>query len=221
MGVGASQGLKKGASPENKATALLLNPKAHGYNKIIGDPNSPTLWNPKDPREWVLLTLVFSIGPLFFFFFRKKEPHDPIWLTIVKSATVWIVLSLPVILIPINPFHRRMLYNFKVFLARIVEQPAKELFMAFLFIVLFPLPGGEKSTASIRLVWLAMKLGIFYILQNLLLGAPKYIIDPPEKEKILYVSKSGVVYYSLIIIGIILIIVGEKYISKKSLKKIV
>ena len=221
MIIGSVYGNKKNASEENKSLALLLNPKAHGYNKIIKDPNSPSLWNSRDPKEWILLTIILILFPLFFFLFKRQDPKDPIWLLIVKTTVSWLFVSFPLLLLPINPFHKRILYNFKVVLARVVEQPAKELFMAFIFIVLFPLPGGENKTVATRLVWMAMKLGIFYIFQNLLLGAPKYDINKdPDKEKIIYTNKTATGYYIALILGIILIVIFEKYLNKKYKKTI-
>ena len=83
------------------------------------------------------------------------------------------------------------------------------------------MPGGENTTVATRLVWMAMKLGIFYIFQNLLLGAPKYDINKdPDKEKIIYTNKTATGYYIALILGIILIVIFEKYLNKKYKKTI-
>ena len=213
--LGASQGNKKGASEENKATALWLNPAAHGYNKVIGNPHTPHLWNPKDPKEWILIGVILMFLPINYFFFRKREPQDPHWLTMIKSFVVWANFAVLILLIPINPFHRRFLYNFKVVLAQILKEPAKELFLAFVFIVLVPLPGGENPSVSDRYLWLAIKMGIFYIFQSLILGSPTYKISPPNQEKVIYMTKKQARYYALIIIGTITAVVIEKYAFQK------
>ena len=95
MIIGSVYGNKKNASEENKSLALLLNPKAHGYNKIIKDPNSPSLWNSRDPKEWILLTIILILFPLFFFLFKRQDPKDPIWLLIVKTTVSWLFVSYP------------------------------------------------------------------------------------------------------------------------------
>lgn len=216
IGVGAAKGNKPGVSEENRAMALWLNPGAYGYREKLGDPNSPSLWDPTDWKEWVLLTAVFVTFGITFYLFRRDEGDDPIWLTLVKTFIVWSHTGLLLLLLPINKFHKRFLYNFRVALARVVEEPAKELFLAFVFIVLFPLPGAEDSTIAERYTWLAIKMGIFYIFQSVMLGAPTYRVEPPNKEKAVGMSGKEARYYALIIIVTLVAILIEKFIAQST-----
>jgi hypothetical protein len=215
LALGAYQGMNKNATAENKAAAVWLNPKANGYRKTLGDKSTPSLWDPKDPKEWVLLTITASLLPIIYYLMRKEKPEDSRWFTLMKAFTIWSNTALILLLLPINPFHKRFLYNFKVFLARVLEEPAKELFLAFVFIVLLPLPGAEKSTVAQRFTWLAIKMGLFYFVQTLLLGAPKYTLLPPDQEKSVYLTKKQAGYYGAIIAATVVAIVIEKYTAQK------
>lgn len=219
VGFGVAKGTHKDASEENKAMAYWLNPHAYGYRKILGDPNSPSLWDPSDWKEWILLTAVIATFGITFYLFRRDEGNDPMWLSIIKTFVVWSHSGLLLMLLPINKFHKRFLYNFRVVAARVLEQPAKELFLAFAFIVLFPLPGAENSTISERYTWLAIKLGIFYVFQSILLGPPNYQVPPPNKAKILPLTRTDVINYGLIIGMTVVAIVINKIIIQRTKKQ--
>jgi len=207
----AIKGNKKGASGDEIAMARWLNPNANGYRKKMGDPNSPSLWDLSDWKEWIMITAVIATFGILFYLFRRDEGDDPMWLSIFKTFILWSHTGTVLLLIPINDFHRRFLYNFRVVLARIVEEPAKELFLAFVFIVLFPLPGAEDVTTSERYTWLAIKVGIFYMFQSVMLGSPTYKIESPDDNKLIGISKKESKYYAIILAVIIGTIIIEKY----------
>jgi len=212
---GAWTGTSKNASDENKQAAYWLNPKAYGYRKIRGDAKAPSLWDSSDPKEWILLAIVFALLPITYYLLRKYDPKSPHWLTAVMAFITWTHSGLLLLLLPINPFHKRFLYNFKAFAVEILNEPAKELFYAFAFIVLFPLPGSENATVNDRYTWLGVKMGLFYFFQTLLLGAPNYKLGSPDTEPAIFMSKKQAGWYGAIIILTLGLIVAERFTVKE------
>lgn len=195
---------------EKSETALFLNPSLGGYNKVRGDPNSPPLFK-WDTSEIILVSAV-SIITLFLFWYiiNKSEPDTPLYVKIIQFIFTWTHIVILLFFIPVNNFHRRILYNARSTLAQICNDPLKELWLAFLFIVLLPLPGSSSHTE--RISWMALKLGIFYIIQNLLLGPPNYKIESVIKNNSLPDSdtKTQLLGYGILFIIIILLVVKDR-----------
>ena len=112
--------------------------------------------------------------------------------------------------IPVNNFHRRLLYNARCTIAQVCNDPLKELWLAFLFIVLLPLPGSSSHTE--RISWMALKLGIFYVIQNFLLGSPNYKIESVLENNSLPDSdtNSQLLGYGILFLIIILLVIKDK-----------
>jgi hypothetical protein len=175
---------------ESKETALFLNPAAGGYNKVRGDLNSPSLFNISDPIEKAILGIIGGSGLLFLIYFIYYRHGENLLLTFMKWFIFWSHFALGVfIFAPLiglqNPFHVRVLYNTRSLLAAIVNNPGKELYLAFIFIVIMPLPSTQKTTFRQRMTWLFLKLGLFFAFQTFLLGGPKYTIEPESDKNLL------------------------------------
>jgi hypothetical protein len=169
---------------EKKETALLILPEKGGYNKVRGDPSSPHLfeWNNSEIRL-IIFAIVISIGLFIYLRIVNKNTSWPIYL--IQFTLIWSHTVLLLFLIPVNKFHTRILYNVRSLCTQIVNEPLKELFAAFLFIVLLPLPGGQSTKYSDRVSLLVLKIGLFYIFQGILLGKPNYKMEDASEEKII------------------------------------
>lgn len=173
--------------------AYLFVPWAGGYNVVRGDVTSPPLfkWTWQEILFWVAVVLLF---PLIFFitymFYTdgkdclKNQPNPIIyvWIFIMQAFSVWLHVVMIMMIIPFNSFHKRFLYNVRCFFAEVVNNPLEELIMAFMFIVVIPWPGEymmkQNFVARIKLMF--FKIGLFYVLQNILIGDPQYTVEPPD-----------------------------------------
>jgi hypothetical protein len=196
---------------EDKQTAYLLLPQAGGYNVVRGDTSSPSLfeWN---WQEYVLLTIaiLFTIGLIWYSWFNKKTSQDSLVMGI-QFILLWFHSVAFLFFLPVNAFHKRVLYNTRSMLVQIVNQPERELFLTFLFVVLLPLPNARNSTYTDRMSWLSLKLGVFYVLQNILLGNPNYRIEPYTDGRILPESRSDMIHYGFFIMLLFVVYVGYQF----------
>jgi hypothetical protein len=125
--------------------------------------------------------VVILSGVLFKKFVLENEPKTPWYVRGIQFLMAWTNSVILLFFLPMNDFHRRMLYNLRAVGVAICNDAMKELWMAFLFIVVLPLPGSQSPTD--RMSWMALKLGVFYIGQNILLGSPNYALEPYTENK--------------------------------------
>ena len=197
---------KEKRSKDDEAWARLLNFKANGYKKDIGNPSSPNLFE-LNFKEVLFITFCSVV----FYYVYKSNIDVNFTMTFIRVFVIFSIVLFLLFSIPINDFHTRFLYNLKNVVANVVQDPGYELFMGFLFIVVLPLPGMGKKKIEERSFWLATKLGTFLIWQGLFLGPPKYNIPSPEEEPNLHLPQNSKVYYILTVITAIGIYVFEKY----------
>jgi hypothetical protein len=193
-------------SQQQRDTALLFNSSLGGYNKIRGDPNSESLFK-WDSAELSLMSLVVVATIFLYWKIVVKQTDEKFFIKILRFILIWIHIVILLLLIPVNDFHKRILYNFRCVLVTVCNEPLQELWLAFLFIVLLPFPGSTSYKQ--RLVWLSIKLGMFYIFQNFLLGSPNYSIEPPDQNKTLPNSTLEYIGYSAFILIVIVLVVRE------------
>ena len=213
-----STSVKIPQSPPNEEseTGLLLNPSLGGYATTRGDLNSPPLftWNVAE----ISLCVVCGLSTLFLVWTMLIHPSSafnslPIYVCVISFLLAWSHTVLLLFFIPVNPFHRRMLYNLRCWAAQVCNDSLKELWMAFIFIVLIPLPGSKSHTE--RLSWFALKLGIFYVIQNFLLGSPNYQIEPVQENKSIPDSPAELVGYGVFVLFLLLLYFNELCSDKK------
>lgn len=197
---------KDSASEEQTEHAMLFNPSVGGYNKIRGDPNSPSLfeWN---PAEYCLLILVIISSIFLYWYIVIREKNEKFYIKIFQFILAWTHTVIIILFIPVNDFHRRMLYNLRSVVASVCNEPLQELWIAFLLIVVVPLPGSTSHKE--RISWLAVKLGIFYVLQNFLLGHPNYKVEPVEQNVILPDSGTDYIGYGILVLIITILTLKE------------
>ena len=195
---------------ESKQTALFVNPAAGGYNEIRGDVTTPSLFDINNTIEQVIIGLIICLGVLSLIYFFYYRHDDTIFVTFIKWFVGWSHLALAIfILAPLvglnNPFHQRLLYNVRSLLSAMSNGAGKELYLAFIFIVIMPLPSTQKTTFGQRMNWLFLKLGLFFIFQVFLLGAPTFYVESYKENKLLPDTKNEA-YTVLIVICIILFV---------------
>jgi len=195
--------------PEAQSLAYLLNPAAGGYRTVRGDLSSPSLFQ-WDAWEYAMFTLggLFTVW-LFYALVWQNARGTPWYVRVVEFLLAWTHSVVLLAFLPANAFHRRLLYNLRAALVEVVNHPLKELWLAFLFIVLLPLPGSRSHTE--RLTWLALKLGTFYIAQSLLLGSPHYTIEPATDNRVLPESGRTQLGYGALIAVVVLIVLREQW----------
>lgn len=186
------------APTEEGETALFLLPSRGGYCQKRGDPSSAPLfeWN---TSEIVLLVsgVVLTLGLTWYFFRRQGASDLTLTSRIIEYILLWTHIVLLLMFLPVNAFHTRLLYNFRSWAAQLCNDPLKELAMAFFFIVMLPLPGSTSH--SERLVWLALKIGIFYIGQSFLLGSPHYTVEPESEHAALPETRNQLLGYGVLL----------------------
>jgi len=154
--------------------------------------------------ESILLSIIIIITLYLFWNIMINSKSDvPMYVKIIQFVFVWTHVVLLLFFIPVNSFHRRLLYNARSVMAQICNNSLKELWIAFLFIVLLPLPGS--SSHKERISWFALKLGIFYIIQNFLLGSPNYKIESVSENNSLPDSDTTT---QLLGYGMLVLIIG-------------
>jgi hypothetical protein len=201
-------------TPENMEAAMWLNPSVGGYRVNRGDVNSPSLYNFTDPWEIVtnvgILIITIACALWVYRVYKARSPN--LGTEVVQIFILWIHLVLLVYLLPVNPFHERFLYNMRSYAATVVDRPSYELLLAFIFIVLLPLPGvNPNASASKRLGWLAFKLGLFYMIQSVMLGPPHYSVESYNADKVWDVTTRDVIYYGIVIGLSIVVLVMHKF----------
>jgi hypothetical protein len=195
---------------EHRETALLLNPDRGGYNVVRGDISSPSLfeWN---TSEYVLIAIVcivtFLLAWVVFFNPADNMEKESKYIQFLSFLLIWSHTVMLLFYIPVNAFHQRMLYNLRSFAAQVCNNPLKELWLAFLFIVLVPIPGSRSHTE--RIWWLILKLGIFFIAQNILIGSPNYKVESADEKKSLPDTTSQFVGYGIFVLIIVLLFYNE------------
>jgi hypothetical protein len=199
---------------EATQTALFLYPSRGGYNVRRGDPSSPSLFR-WDVWEVILLIMVVILsGVLFKKFVLENEPKTPWYVRGIQFLMAWTNSVILLFFLPMNDFHRRMLYNLRAVGVAICNDAMKELWMAFLFIVVLPLPGSQSPTD--RMSWMALKLGVFYIGQNILLGSPNYALEPYTENKTIPETGKELVGYGLLFLVVFIIYFSEHFGTWKS-----
>jgi hypothetical protein len=193
-------------SQQQRDTALFFNSSLGGYNKIRGDPDSPSLFK-WDAAECGLMSVVIVATIFLYWKIVIKQTGEKFFIKILQFILAWLHSVILLFFIPVNDFHKRILYNFRSILVTVCNDPLQELWLAFLFIVLLPFPGSNSHKE--RLVWLSIKLGLFYIFQNFLLGSPNYSIEPSEENKTLPNSTLEYIGYSAFILVVIVLVVRE------------
>jgi hypothetical protein len=191
-------------SEEKEQTALLLNPYKGGYNEVRGDPNSPSLFE-WSPLQIAVIVLLVILTLFMYFYVYKINPNESGLLIFIQFALLWTHSIMLLLAIPFNKFHKRILYNTRAFSVSIVNNPLKELFIAMMFIVLLPLPGGSKTTLRERLSWLMLKLGVFYLIQSILLGKPNYTIEKSDEEVIVPTSHQDLLGYTVFFVILLIL----------------
>lgn len=195
---------------ENRELAYLFNPNAGGYRKVRGDMNSKSLfeWN-----AWEISIIVFvGVFTIYLFYKFYKMEDYPFYIRVIQFILAWTHSVLLIFFLPVNPFHQRIWYNLRSVTATVCNHSLKELWLAFIFIVLLPLPGSTSHTE--RMTWLSLKLGAFYVIQNFMLGDPNYKVEPYTENKILPESKSDWIGYGILGGIIILMLLKEKLTNK-------
>ena len=195
---------------EHRETAMLLNPHVGGYNVVRGNPSSASLfqWN---TSEYVMVAIVaivtILLGWVVFFNPTKGMEQESRYVQILSFLIIWTHTVLLLLFIPVNSFHKRLLYNLRSLMAQICNNPLKELWIAFLFIVLVPVPGSRSHTE--RMWWLILKLGIFYVVQNVMLGSPNYIVESASESKTLPDTTNQFIGYGIFVIVLLLLFFNE------------
>jgi hypothetical protein len=195
---------------ENRELAYLFNPSAGGYREVRGDLNSKPLfeWN-----AWEISVIVVAgIISVFLLYSFYKKTEYPLYIRVIQFILAWTHSVLLIFFLPVNPFHQRMWYNLRSVAASVCNNSLKELWLAFVFIVLLPLPGSTSHTE--RMTWLSLKLGVFYVVQNIMLGDPNYKIEPYTEHKILPESKSELIGYGILGAILLLMLIREKFFGK-------
>ena len=190
--------------------AYLFNPSAGGYRVVRGDMTSPSLfvW---DKWEYGLLGVVILMSvALFYKLVWQNEKSTPWYVRSIGFILAWTHSVIVLFFLPVNKFHIRMLYNLRAVIAAVSNDALKELWMAFLFIVLLPLPGSRSH--SERMTWMMLKLGGFYIVQTMLLGSPNYKIESYTEGKILPEDGAEMVGYGLFL-AVVLVLLGWEHLS--------
>ena len=194
------------APSEEGEGALLLLPSRGGYRRVRGNPSTPSL------LEWTVSEImllggmvVFTVALAWYFLRLPSSAAGGLTWTsrVIEYILLWTHSVLLLLLLPINPFHTRILYNFRSWIAQICNDPLKELLMAFFFIVVLPLPGSTSQAE--RLLWLSLKIGVFYIGQSFLLGSPNYTLEPETDHQALPESQSQLIGYA-VLLGMVLLI---------------
>lgn len=189
------------ASEDQKQAALWLNSEAGGYNEIRGDTSSPSLYSWSDPAEIaIFVTLIISAIAFFgWAIWLWRNAGENIRVTqIIMWFMLWTHVCLFLYMIPVNEFHKRFLYNARSYMASALSDSGKELFLAFIVIVLLPIPEANPNASfTTRMSWLMLKLGLFYIIQNILLGSPRYVVEDYQNEQISGVTNSDKIYYGI------------------------
>jgi hypothetical protein len=194
------------ASDHHKQTALLFNPSLGGYNKVRGDPNSISLFD-LNPSECILFSIIIIATISLYWKIVVKQTGEKFYIKIFQFILAWLHSVILLFLIPINNFHKRLLYNFRSFLATICNEPLQELWIAFLFIVVLPCPGSTSHKE--RITWLAGKLAVFFVLQNFLLGSPNYSIEPVEDNTTLPGTTLDYVGYIAFVLIVTVLVLRE------------
>ena len=165
------------ASKHRKEAAMLFNPSLGGYNKVRGDPSSQSLfeWN---TSECIFFSIIIIATLCLYWKIVVKQTGEKFYIKVFQFILAWTHSVILLFLIPINNFHKRILYNFRSLLATICNEPLQELWIAFLFIVVLPFPGSKSHKE--RITWLGGKLAVFFVLQSFLLGSPNYSIESYE-----------------------------------------
>lgn len=195
---------------ESQQMAYLFNPSAGGYRVVRGDMTSPSLfvW---DKWEYGLLGVVILMSvALFYKLVWQNEKSTPWYVRSIGFILAWTHSVIVLFFLPVNKFHIRMLYNLRAVIAAVSNDALKELWMAFLFIVLLPLPGSRSH--SERMTWMMLKLGGFYIVQTMLLGSPNYKIESYTEGKILPEDGAEMVGYGLFL-AVVLVLLGWEHLS--------
>lgn len=196
---------------ESKQMAYLFNPSAGGYRVIRGDMSSPSLFEWDKWEYWLLSVAGIMTVVLFYKFVWQNEKNTPWYIRSIEFILAWSHSVIVLFFLPVNKFHTRMLYNLRSVTAAVCNDALKELWLAFLFIVLLPLPGSRSH--SERITWMALKLGIFYIVQNILLGSPNYKTEPYTDNKILPESGSEMLGYG-IFLAVVFVLLGWENLSQ-------
>jgi hypothetical protein len=200
-----------GDDQEKIETSLLINPSKGGYRKDRGNLSSPSLfeWNASEICM-IIMGVVWIIASWFYFVYYRPNPNQNIRL--IEFFVISSHLILLWMLIPVNDFHKRILYNGRSLAAQVCNNSMKELWMAFLFIVVLPIPGStsDSRSHSKRMTWMLLKLGLFYIVQNILLGSPNYKIEPAAENKIISESSYELLGYGLLVAVMFLMYFFEK-----------
>lgn len=210
----AHKGSGAGASEEQKEAGMWLDfsNSLGGYRQQRGNVNSPSLFDIKDPWEIGMMAALGLVTVIYIFStIRTIRNAGPSALTLcLIQFMIYIHVVMLLYMIPVNAYHQRYLYNLRCYAATVVERPSYELLLAFIFIVLLPLPGVNPNTGiGTRFGWLALKLGLFYIVQSVLLGAPHYKIEPYTDEKNTSLTKTDYIYYGIVIgLGILLVVIN-------------
>jgi len=195
---------------DSQQMAYLFNPSAGGYRVVRGDMTSPSLfvW---DKREYGLLgvAILMSVA-LFYKLVWQNEKITPWYVRSIGFILAWTHSVIVLFFLPVNKFHIRMLYNLRAVIAAVSNDALKELWMAFLFIVLLPLPGSRSH--SERMTWMMLKLGGFYIVQTMLLGSPNYKMESYTEGKILPEDGEEMVGYGLFL-GVVFVLLGWEHLS--------
>jgi hypothetical protein len=197
---------------EQREIALLFNPALGGYNQNRGDPNSPPLFKWTE-SEYIVVVSSILISIFLFWYVIINRPKELLYIRVIQYLLVISNLVVLIFFIPVNDFHRRMLYNLRSLMVTICNNSLEELWMAFLFIVVLPLPGSKSS--SERITWLGLKLGIFYMVQNFMLGSPNYEIEAPEKNVILPNTTSQYIGYGVFVVILSLLILKDHCVKQK------
>lgn len=195
---------------ESQQMAYLFNPSAGGYRVVRGDMTSPSLfvW---DKGEYGLLGVVILMSvALFYKLVWQNEKSTPWYVRSIGFILAWTHSVIVLFFLPVNKFHIRMLYNLRAVIAAVSNDALKELWMAFLFIVLLPLPGSRSH--SERMTWMMLKLGGFYIVQTMLLGSPNYKIESYTEGKILPEDGAEMVGYGLFL-AVVLVLLSWEHLS--------
>lgn len=200
-------GTKADASEEARTAGMWLDftGSLGGYAVERGNPNTPSLYDFSDKAEIMMNVALLVCTIAFVFITWKVTPRTYTYFLINFSIYIHVLLLL--YMIPVNAFHERYLYNMRCYAATVVERPSYELLLAFIFIVLLPLPGVNPNTSvGARFGWLALKLGVFYVIQSVLLGSPHYKIEPYDENKATALSRTDFIYYGIIAVLALLLI---------------
>jgi len=206
---------------EKIETSLLINPAKGGYRKDRGNLSSPSLFEWNGSEIFMNVVGVLLIAACWFYFVHyKPDPNKNI--CFIEFFVISSHLILLWMFIPANDFHRRILYNGRSLAAQVCNNSMKELWMAFLFIVVLPIPGStsDSRSHSKRMTWMLLKLGLFYIIQNILLGSPNYKIEPASDNRSIPDSSYELLGYGLLVTVMFILYFFEKLNIKNETKSI-